>query len=81
MSLFCQGEGTSPSNIMTYSQSFLMLCLFVSGVEQTVLGGVAHLLNFQGSDTMSAGYYAQVPIAKRTILRISVSVNNAGESG
>ena len=31
-----------------------------TGVEQTVLGGVAHLLNFEGSDTMSAGYYAQV---------------------
>lgn len=28
-------------------------------VEQTVLGGVAHLLNFGGSDTMSACYYAQ----------------------
>jgi nicotinamide phosphoribosyltransferase len=24
-----------------------------------VLGGVAHLLNFDGSDTMSAAYYAQ----------------------
>lgn len=32
-------------------------------VEQSVLGGVAHLLNFSGSDTMSAGYYAQVFIA------------------
>ena len=32
----------------------------IAGVEQTVLGGVAHLLNFTGSDTMSAGYYAQV---------------------
>lgn len=28
-------------------------------VEQTVLGGVAHLLNFEGTDTMSAAYYAQ----------------------
>lgn len=28
-------------------------------VEQSVLGGVAHLLNFKGSDTMSACYYAQ----------------------
>lgn len=28
-------------------------------VEQTVLGGVAHLLSFVGSDTMSAGFYAQ----------------------
>ena len=29
-------------------------------VEQTVLGGSAHLLNFDGSDTMSAAYYVQV---------------------
>ncbi|DBA94683.1 TPA: hypothetical protein ACH3X1_002245 [Trebouxia sp. C0004] len=28
-------------------------------VEQSVLGGVAHLLNFSGSDTLSAAYYAQ----------------------
>jgi len=28
-------------------------------VEQSVLGGLAHLLNFEGSDTMSAAYYAQ----------------------
>ena len=27
-------------------------------VEQSVLGGVAHLLNFDGTDTMSAAYYA-----------------------
>eukprot|EP00899_Mesostigma_viride_P010131 jgi/Mesvir1/19119/Mv12861-RA.1 len=30
-----------------------------TGLEQSVLGGVAHLLNFDGSDTMSAAYYAQ----------------------
>ncbi len=29
-------------------------------VEQSVIGGVAHLLNFNGTDTMSAAYYAQV---------------------
>lgn len=29
-------------------------------IEQSVLGGVAHFLSFEGSDTMSAGYYAQV---------------------
>lgn len=29
-------------------------------VEQSVIGGVAHLLNFDGSDTLSAAYYAQV---------------------
>jgi nicotinic acid phosphoribosyltransferase len=28
-------------------------------VEQSVLGGTAHLLNFIGSDTMSAAYYSQ----------------------
>lgn len=27
--------------------------------EQAIIGGVAHLLNFGGSDTMSAAYYAQ----------------------
>jgi len=39
-------------------------------VEQSVLGGCAHLLNFGGSDTISAAYYAQfmlnggIPVAK-----------------
>jgi nicotinamide phosphoribosyltransferase len=28
-------------------------------VEQSILGGTAHLLNFEGTDTMSAAYYAQ----------------------
>lgn len=28
-------------------------------LEQSVLGGVAHLLNFDGTDTLSAAYYAQ----------------------
>jgi nicotinic acid phosphoribosyltransferase len=28
-------------------------------VEQSILGGVAHLLNFDGTDTLSAAYYAQ----------------------
>lgn len=28
-------------------------------VEQSIIGGCAHLLNFRGSDTMSACYYAQ----------------------
>jgi hypothetical protein len=28
--------------------------------EQAVVGGCAHLLNFEGTDTMSAAYYAQV---------------------
>ncbi|KAF9345230.1 hypothetical protein BGX26_003381, partial [Mortierella sp. AD094] len=30
-----------------------------TGVEQSVLGGTAHLLNFTGTDTLSAAYYAQ----------------------
>lgn len=30
-----------------------------TSVEQSVLGGTAHLLNFTGSDTLSAAYYAQ----------------------
>jgi nicotinamide phosphoribosyltransferase len=40
-----------------------------TSVEQSVIGGCAHLLNFTGSDTMSAAYYAQymlnrgVPVA------------------
>ncbi|KAK9864686.1 hypothetical protein WJX84_000447 [Apatococcus fuscideae] len=38
-------------------------------VEQSILGGTAHLLNFDGTDTLSAAYYAQfvlnngVPVA------------------
>jgi hypothetical protein len=31
-----------------------------TSVEQSVIGGCAHLLSFTGSDTMSAAYYAQV---------------------
>ncbi|KAF9282427.1 nicotinate phosphoribosyltransferase family-domain-containing protein [Linnemannia elongata] len=30
-----------------------------TSVEQSVIGGTAHLLNFTGSDTMSAAFYAQ----------------------
>ncbi|KAF8960289.1 hypothetical protein BGZ46_001605 [Entomortierella lignicola] len=30
-----------------------------TGVEQSVLGGTAHLLNFTGTDTLSAAFYAQ----------------------
>jgi nicotinic acid phosphoribosyltransferase len=30
-----------------------------SSVEQSVIGGTAHLLNFTGTDTMSAAYHAQ----------------------
>jgi nicotinic acid phosphoribosyltransferase len=30
-----------------------------TSVEQSVIGGVAHLINFEGSDTLSAAWYAQ----------------------
>lgn len=30
-----------------------------TGLEQAVIGGTAHLLNFAGTDTMAAAYYAQ----------------------
>ncbi|ORX90887.1 hypothetical protein K493DRAFT_409623 [Basidiobolus meristosporus CBS 931.73] len=30
-----------------------------TSIEQSVLGGTAHLLNFEGTDTLSAAYYAQ----------------------
>jgi len=33
-------------------------------VEQSVLGGAAHLLNFEGSDTMSAAYHVQYHLNK-----------------
>ncbi len=35
-----------------------------TSVEQSVIGGCAHLLSFTGSDTMSAAYYAQVIVRK-----------------
>ncbi|KAI9142446.1 nicotinate phosphoribosyltransferase family-domain-containing protein [Paraphysoderma sedebokerense] len=31
-----------------------------TSVEQSIIGGCAHLLNFDGTDTMSAAYYAQM---------------------
>ena len=33
-------------------------------VRQSVLGGAAHLLNFEGSDTMSAAYHVQYHLNK-----------------
>ena len=33
-----------------------------TSVEQSIIGGCAHLLSFNGSDTMSAGFYAQVRV-------------------
>ena len=31
-----------------------------TSVEQSIIGGCAHLLNFEGTDTLSAAFYAQV---------------------
>lgn len=31
-----------------------------TSVEQSIIGGAAHLLNFTGTDTMSAAYYVQM---------------------
>jgi nicotinic acid phosphoribosyltransferase len=33
-----------------------------TSVEQSIVGGCAHLLNFTGSDTMSAAYHAQMSV-------------------
>jgi nicotinic acid phosphoribosyltransferase len=30
-----------------------------TSVEQSIIGGTAHLINFTGSDTLSASWYAQ----------------------
>ncbi|KAI7829479.1 nicotinate phosphoribosyltransferase family-domain-containing protein [Gamsiella multidivaricata] len=35
-----------------------------TNVEQSVIGGTAHLLNFTGTDTLSAAYYAQFQLNK-----------------
>ncbi|KAI9335174.1 nicotinate phosphoribosyltransferase family-domain-containing protein [Zopfochytrium polystomum] len=35
-----------------------------TSVEQSIIGGCAHLLNFEGSDTMSAAFYAQFKLNK-----------------
>lgn len=46
-----------------------------TSVEQTILGGLAHLLNFVGSDTMSAAYYGQFQLNKGkpiAVVRLSV---------
>lgn len=41
-------------------------------VEQTIIGGCAHLLSFTGSDTMSAGYYAQHSINRGKPVSVSI---------
>lgn len=40
------------------------LSLRVTRLCTGVLGGVAHLLNFDGTDTLSAAYYAQARAAR-----------------
>lgn len=40
----------------------MLLCRGCTCVEQSVLGGAAHLLNFDGTDTLSAAYYVQVGV-------------------
>ncbi|KAK9909867.1 hypothetical protein WJX75_008746 [Coccomyxa subellipsoidea] len=41
-------------------------------VEQSVLGGVAHLLNFDGTDTLSAAYYAQFELNDGEPIGVSI---------
>jgi hypothetical protein len=45
-----------------------------TSVEQSIIGGCAHLLNFGGSDTMSAAYYAQVPPPGRPTCAVLVEL-------
>lgn len=54
-------------------------CRGCTCAEQTVLGGVAHLLNFDGTDTMSAAYYAQAWLA--TIPGLPVRSRATGKLG
>lgn len=46
-------------------------------VEQSIIGGCAHLLNFVGTDTMSAAYYAQVSAGDGCLLRSVPSMMTA----
>ena len=41
-------------------------------VEQSVIGGVAHLLNFDGTDTLSAAYYAQFALNNGNPVGVSI---------
>jgi nicotinic acid phosphoribosyltransferase len=43
-----------------------------TSVEQSVVGGCAHLLNFTGTDTMSAAYYAQFALNQGRPVAMSV---------
>jgi nicotinic acid phosphoribosyltransferase len=40
--------------------------------EQSIIGGIAHLLNFNGTDTMSAAYYAQFKLNNRQPVAYSI---------
>lgn len=42
----------------------LLLPAGCTSIEQSIIGGCAHLLNFTGSDTMSAAFYAQYRLNK-----------------
>lgn len=41
-------------------------------LEQSVLGGVAHLLNFDGTDTLSAAFYAQFALNNGKAIGMSI---------
>jgi nicotinic acid phosphoribosyltransferase len=41
-------------------------------IEQSIIGGSAHLLNFDGSDTMSACYYVQYALNNKKAIGISI---------
>ncbi|KAI8608494.1 nicotinamide phosphoribosyltransferase [Chytriomyces sp. MP71] len=41
-------------------------------VEQSVIGGCAHLLNFEGTDTLSAAYFAQFELNDRKPVATSI---------
>ena len=43
-----------------------------TGAEQAIIGGCAHLLNFEGSDTMAAAYYAQFTLNNGKPVAMSV---------
>lgn len=40
-------------------------------VEQSVIGGAAHLLSFEGTDTLSAAYYVQVDVSPIASLQLA----------
>ena len=65
VSAYCAGLGAGSPLLPSRLHDFGMRGCCT--MEQSVLGGVAHLLNFDGSDTMSAAYYAQVCLCGRSM--------------